>query len=122
MKTLKDIAGAKFDTKTGRWTITLALPISHNGKELTEIVMRRAKVNDLLNVQRVPNMPQADMEVQLFAALSGVPAEALGDLDEVDYRVMQAVYSDFLALRRQTFEKPASTSLATPDGADAKSD
>jgi hypothetical protein len=86
------IPGAVYDAKTGRWTITLSVttkedgtPLMHNGKPLTEVVMRRGKVNDLLNVNRVPNMPQADMEVQLFALLTGLPAPLLGEIDEVDY-------------------------------------
>lgn len=122
------IPGAVYDAKTGRWTITLSVlnkddgtPLMHNGKPLTEVVMRRGKVNDLLNVNRVPGLPQADMEVQLFALLTGLPAQLLGEIDEVDYRAIQEIYSDFLTLRKRTFAKPASTSPASQDQASPQS-
>lgn len=122
MKPLKDIPGASLDKATGKWTIKLAFPVSAGGQTINEIVMRRAKVNDSLNVQRIPGQLPADMEVQLFAALSGLPATAIGELDQVDYAVLQEVYSDFLASRRMMFGVPASTSLTSQDGAGAKSD
>lgn len=88
-------------------TIKLINPIKIDGKEISEITLRRPKVRDRLAVDRLAvdrlavdrsNLSDAEKEVQLNANLSDVPREAIEELDLADYSKIQKVLSDFLSI------------------------
>ena len=82
--------------------IKLTQSIKIDGKEISEITLRRPKVRDRLAVDRLAvdrsNLSDAEKEVQLIANLSDVPREAIEELDLADYSKIQKVLSDFLSI------------------------
>ena len=83
-------------------TIKLINSIQLDGKEISEITLRRPKVRDRLAVDRLAvdrsNLSDAEKEVQLIANLSDVPREAIEELDLADYSKIQKALSDFLSI------------------------
>jgi hypothetical protein len=76
--------------------VKLASPISIDGKEMTEINLRRPKVRDRLAVER-SNASDAEKEVQLIANLAELPVEVIEDIDLADYAKLQRALTDFLS-------------------------
>jgi hypothetical protein len=76
--------------------IKLANAIKIDGKELTEISIRRPKVRDRLAVER-SNASDAEKEVQLIANLAELPIEVIEDIDLADYAKLQRALTDFLS-------------------------
>jgi hypothetical protein len=75
--------------------IKLSEPIKIDGKDVSEVTLRRPKVRDRLIVER-SNVSDAEKEVQLIANLSELPIEAIEDLDLRDYAKIQKELSGFL--------------------------
>ena len=65
-------------------------------ENLKEINIRRPKVKDLMEVEQLSNLPEAERELLLFEKLTGVPKDILKELDLYDYTQIQKVYQSFL--------------------------
>ncbi len=75
-------------------TVKLQHPIQLEGRELTEISLRRPKVSDV-KLARKGRTDDADQETALIANLAGLPPSAIEDLDMADYKQLQGVLADF---------------------------
>ena len=67
-----------------RVTVPLSHPIAVDGKTVSSLTLRRPLVRDLIAAERQPG--EIGQEAYLISACSGVPFEAVGRLDAVDYR------------------------------------
>ena len=76
--------------------ITLDHPLTIDGKQVSELSMRRPKVKDQRNAEKAA-ADDAGREIHLFSALTGVNPEDLEELDMADYVKLQRQYSDFLS-------------------------
>jgi muconolactone delta-isomerase len=76
-------------------TIDLAHPVSMDGQAVSKLEMRRAKAKDMVEAQSASSN-QAEQELHLFARLTGINPEVLGELDMADYGELQRVFSSFL--------------------------
>ncbi|SFD68527.1 Phage tail assembly chaperone protein, E, or 41 or 14 [Thiohalospira halophila DSM 15071] len=74
--------------------VTLNDPITVDGQQVTEIELRRPKVRDQLLAEKSGGGP-GEQEVSIFSNLSGLPQEAIQDLDLADYLQLQEVYRGF---------------------------
>lgn len=74
--------------------ITLDYPIQLEGKELSEVTLRRPKVSDVVAVRK-SKRDEAEQEVSLIASLSGLPPSAIESIDLADYKKLQAHLSGF---------------------------
>ena len=75
--------------------ITLSVPLDHDGKKLTEITMRRAKVKDVRAAKALAKTPD-EIETILLSNLSGLPIEVVEEMDLADYGKMQEWVISFL--------------------------
>jgi hypothetical protein len=75
-------------------TITLKYPIDFEGGKLSEITIRRPKVSDVTTARK-SKKDEAEQEVALIAALSGLPPSAIDELDIADYKAVQEVLQGF---------------------------
>lgn len=76
--------------------ITLKHPIQVDGRETTELSMRRPKVRDMMLSDR-PKGSDAEKELTLFASLLAIAPDDLQELDMADYLTVQETYRDFLS-------------------------
>lgn len=74
-------------------TVNLKSPIKTGKGELSQITLRRAKVRDLKEVQRM-GLPDADQELMMIARLSEekLTQEDVEELDLADYAEVQRVF------------------------------
>ena len=77
-------------------TMKLAFPIEHEGRRIAEVPIRRPKVADMLEMQRRGG-DAAAMELTMVSLLTGLPAEAVAELDMQDYTAIQAALRGFAA-------------------------
>lgn len=77
-------------------TVKLGQPIEHAGETLAEVRLRRPRVADMMEMQRKGGTP-ADMELHMVSMLSGLPLDAIGQLDMQDYSAVQAALRGFTA-------------------------
>lgn len=81
-------------------TIVLSIPLQFEGREITEITLRRPLVRDRLAVDRLgSSRSDAEKEVMLIASLSGLPLEAIEGMDLGDYGRLQERLGEFVASR-----------------------
>lgn len=76
--------------------IKLTQPITADNVEHSFIVLRRPKVKDRLIVERM-GTNDAEKEVTLIANLSGLPKEAVEEIDLSDYAQIQEQLQSFLS-------------------------
>jgi hypothetical protein len=76
--------------------IKLTNSVKIDGRDVTEISLRRPKVRDRLAVER-SNVSDAEKEVQLIANLAELPVEVIEDIDLADYAKLQRALTDFLS-------------------------
>jgi hypothetical protein len=74
--------------------ITLDYPIFFEGRNLAKLTVRRPKVSDVTAAKK-SKKDEAEQEVALIAALTGLPPAAIEDLDLADYKKLQEVLSGF---------------------------
>ncbi len=73
-------------------TIKLKYPV----KDIAEVSMRRPKVKDMLVSDKTAKT-DSEREIALFARLTGLNPEVIGEFDYADYKAMQKVYESFLS-------------------------
>jgi phage terminase small subunit len=76
--------------------ISLKHPVKVDGRETTELSMRRPKVRDMMLSDR-PKVSDAEKELTLFASLLGISPDDLQELDMADYLTIQETYRGFLS-------------------------
>ncbi len=77
-------------------TVHLSYPVSHDGKAISELTLRRPTVADqLASVEGGGGV--AGIELRMVSILSGVPVEALHGIDFGDYMKVQAALRDLVA-------------------------
>ena len=97
-------------------TITLKWPILIDGKEISQLTMRRAKVRDLKEAQRFAD-DQVGREVALIAILCGLLPEQLEDMDLAIFNQLRERFSDLLE-KRGPMESHAHTGAGFPVSAE----
>jgi hypothetical protein len=75
-------------------TIQLDHPITVDGKQITEIKLRRPKVSDIVAAKK-SNKSDAEQEVAIIANLSMQSPETIMELDVADYGKLQKVLAGF---------------------------
>lgn len=75
--------------------IKLKYPIKDGGQDITEITLRRPKVRDQLAASKAQG--EAEQEVNLFANLSDLTPDLIGELDVADYQALQKAYTGFFS-------------------------
>jgi len=76
-------------------TLHLSYPVSHDGKAISELTLRRPTVADqLASVEGGGGV--AGIELRMVSILSGVPVEALHSIDFGDYMKIQAALRDLV--------------------------
>lgn len=75
-------------------SVKLAFPITHAGKTVDTLIVRRPKVADMLDVQ-AQGGGVAEIELAMVARLTGLSAGQVRELDMKDYAAIQAVLRDF---------------------------
>lgn len=78
-------------------TVRLSQPISWEGQEITEVTITKPKVKDLkrMNAQLADIDDQLEQGIAMAAALSGLPVEAIEELDTDDFTAVSEVIADF---------------------------
>ena len=77
-------------------TIRLSYPVTHDGKSISELTLRRPTVADqLASVEGGGGV--AGIELRMVSMLSGVPVDALHAMDFGDYMKIQAALRDLVA-------------------------
>lgn len=76
--------------------VKLAFPIEHGGRTISEVSLRRPRVADMLEMQRKGG-DAATMELTMVAMLTGLPVEAVTELDMQDYNTILAALRGFSA-------------------------
>lgn len=69
--------------------VELDFPVEHAGQTIARLEMRRPRVGDSIEIQRKGGTP-GEMELFLVSLLSGMPVEAVSNLDMEDYAKIQA--------------------------------
>lgn len=76
-------------------SVTLAFPISHDGRTIDSVTLRRPRVGDSLAAQRNAASP-AELEIQLMSLLTGLPISAIELIDMQDYTALQQALKDLV--------------------------
>ncbi len=76
-------------------TVTLMYPIQANGRELTEMTLRRPTVKDLKEVERLALGKQAEYAA-LISRLAVIPTSAVDAIDGSDFLRLVEVIDGFL--------------------------
>lgn len=76
-------------------SVTLAFPITHDGRTIDSVTLRRPRVGDSLAAQRNAASP-AELEIQLMALLTGLPISAIELIDMQDYTALQQALKDLV--------------------------
>ena len=87
--------------------IELTYPITVDGVQTTELLLRRPKVRDMLTVEKQIHN-DAEKEIMLFANLCELSPDQLMELDMADYAQLQTTYQHFLSSARTTPAVPSS--------------
>lgn len=77
--------------------IELAIPVTVDGNVITELSLRRPKVRDLRSLEEATEgkSSQLDQGAALVALLSGLPEEAVEDMDAADFARASEVIGGF---------------------------
>jgi len=74
-------------------TLKLKYPLEN----LEKITVRRPKVKDLIEIEQLKNISDAERELIMFEKLTGISKEILKELDIYDYSQLQKIYQSFLS-------------------------
>lgn len=75
-------------TETNRYE--LKYPVTLGQETINEITLQRPTVKDVVAANRPGGVP-AEIELRMVSLLSGLPAEAIGDLDMEDYTAVHSL-------------------------------
>ncbi|WP_455480079.1 phage tail assembly protein [Bartonella sp. B23] len=84
-------------------THQLFVPVQFEGKEHTEITLRRAKTKDLQAIDKKEGIEQT---IAMVARLSGWPHEAVCELDIEDLSSIGEILESFIKRRDTSIGKP----------------
>ena len=76
--------------------IKLKHPITLEGEDVTQLILRRPKVRDMLGADKQGGT-DAEKEIRIFANLCEVSPAVIEELDLADYQALQGVYQGFLS-------------------------
>lgn len=74
--------------------ITLAFPITVDGRKIDKVTMRRPKLRDTRAARKVTK-DQFEAGVWMLATLCDLPPEVLDEMDDIDAARLQAQYDSF---------------------------
>lgn len=82
-------------------TIKLKYPVSHAGREISEIDLRRPKVRDVAAGDKV-RATDGDMaaSIAMIASMAGLPVEVIMDVDAADFTALAEVMADLVGSDR----------------------
>lgn len=78
---------------------TLVDPIMVDGQEVTELTFRRIKGKDLRDMERQPG--NTEKSFFIIARLSGLPPEAVDEMDGEDIDACSEIIEGFMGRRRK---------------------
>lgn len=95
-------------------TVSLSVPVTFEGREITEIRITKPKVKDLkrMNAALDGITDRLDQGIVMAAALTGYPVEMIEDLDTDDFTALSEVIADFFP--KGTASPPGDRSLPKP--------
>lgn len=98
-------------------TVTLSEPIEHDGLEITQVRIKKPKVKDLkrMTAELDGVKDQLQQGIVMAAALTGLPAEAIEEMDTDDFTTISEVIADFFPQGRAP-ERGAPSSQKPPTG------
>jgi hypothetical protein len=78
-------------------TVRLSEPLSWEGREIIEIKISKPKVKDLKRMQAALDGVEDQLEqgIVMAATLTGLPAEAIEELDTDDFTALSGVIAGF---------------------------
>lgn len=100
---------------TQKATIKLDYPVQLADRLLTEVIMRRPNVGDLLDHPVRRDSSLAD-EVRMICSLTGLVEEDMRLIDASDYDKLQDQLALFRGLSREELDKIKSAALGQVDG------
>ena len=77
-------------------TVELEYPFEFQGEQITEITIRRPKMRDMKNTQKIKD----DMEksIRMIADLAEVPPKLVEELDTLDFGKVSAKVGEFMGV------------------------
>ena len=78
-------------------TVSLSVPVTFEGREITEIRIAKPKVKDLkrMNAALDGITDRLDQGIVMASALTGYPVEMIEDLDTDDFTEISEMIADF---------------------------
>lgn len=78
-------------------TVALAVPMDWQGQTIAEVTIRRPKVKDLraMEASARDKTSQLDQGADMIAQLTGLPIEAVDELDAEDFTAISEVIAGF---------------------------
>jgi len=77
-------------------TVTFDYPVSIKGEEVTELTIRKPKMKDMLNGEKVQGS-DIDKEMWMVSALTGATIDDLKNLDKDQYELIQEQWVKYAA-------------------------
>lgn len=76
--------------------VALAVPVEWQGQKIAEVSVRRPKVKDLRAIEAASRgQSQLDQGASMIAQLTGLPVEAVDELDAQDFTAISEVIAGF---------------------------
>jgi hypothetical protein len=97
-----------------RKTVSLSVPVTFEGREITEIRIAKPKVKDLkrMNAALDGITDRLDQGIVMASALTGYPVEMIEELDTDDFTALSEVIADFFP--KGAASPPGDRSLPKP--------
>lgn len=77
-------------------TINLKYPVTHDGKEVAQVTVRRPKVKDIRKIEENPDISDVDRGALMIAQLCDLPVEVVDEMDAEDFMALSEASSAFL--------------------------
>jgi len=85
-------------TKATTTSVALSYPITWDGAKISEVTVKRPKVKDIKSLTAASqdeDLSEFESSILVIAALSGLPAEAVEELDQADFQAISEVVGGF---------------------------
>jgi hypothetical protein len=85
-------------SKSTHQSVTLDYPITWEGAKIAEVTVKRPKVKDIKSLSAASqgeDLSEFESSILVIAALSGLPAEAVEELDQADFQAISEVVGGF---------------------------